>query len=143
LHEYERLLSRWTFGAEHAELMTILYGILARLSLEERHEPPLLAPVMEYIGQHFTSPTLSNTELARQANLSEVYFRRLFKQTYNTTPHRHVLDLRIRLAKQLLSEGITSVTAISETCGFASVYHFCRAFKTETGLSPSEYAKKA
>jgi AraC-like DNA-binding protein len=35
------------------------------------------------------------------------------------------------------------VTAISETCGFASVYHFCRAFKTETGLSPSEYAKKA
>ncbi|MBE6553091.1 MAG: helix-turn-helix transcriptional regulator [Ruminococcaceae bacterium] len=143
LRDYERLLSLWTLNGNRAEMMALLYDMLARLAKEGAEQKPhLLTPAIEYLGQNLGDPALSNAQLAHRANMSEVYFRRVFKETYGTTPHRYVMDLRIRRAKQLLTEGPSSVTAIAESCGFSSVYHFCRAFKAITGLTPSEYARK-
>jgi AraC-like DNA-binding protein len=48
----------------------------------------------------------------------------------------------MRRAKQLLTDGMLTVSAIAEQCGFSSVYHFSRAFKQTTGLSPTAYAKQ-
>lgn len=42
----------------------------------------------------------------------------------------------------LLSGSYASVAAVAESCGFGSVYHFCRAFKQHTGCSPTEYNRR-
>ena len=34
----------------------------------------------------------------------------------------------------------TGIVRRIEECGFSSVYHFCRAFKNKTGMTPTEYA---
>jgi len=49
--------------------------------------------------------------------------------------------MRIQKAKSLLTNGTHTITAVSEECGFSSLYHFCRAFKEKTGMTPTEYAK--
>ncbi|MBR3994676.1 MAG: helix-turn-helix transcriptional regulator [Clostridia bacterium] len=49
--------------------------------------------------------------------------------------------MRIQKAKFLLANGVLTITAISEECGFSSLYHFCRIFKEKTGFTPSEYSK--
>ena len=59
------------------------------------------------------------------------------------TPRQYILDLRLRLARQLLSETRESIGAIAEQCGFSSVYHFSRAFHQSTGRTPSEYRREA
>ena len=140
LRDYERMRVLWLSGTRQSRVMGIFYDILGRLSEEERlGETPVLAPAMEYLGSHLSDPSLSNRELAERAHISEVYFRKLFKQAYGISPKQYVLDARIRHAKALLTENATTVTAVAEACGFSGVYHFCRAFKKATGQTPKEW----
>ena len=140
IREFERLSAIWQNPYSRAKALSILYDLLDRLSHEESEANYLLSPVLKYISEHFADRELSNTELAAAANVSEVYLRRLFSKELGTTPKQYILDLRLRYAKQLLAEKAFTVTGISEKCGFSSVYHFCRAFKSFTGQTPTEYS---
>ncbi len=66
--------------------------------------------------------------------------RKLFLKQYKLTPKQYILQMRIQKAKQLLEESPFTVAAISEKCGFSNPYHFSRAFKQRTGLTPTQYA---
>ena len=96
---------------------------------------------MSYLHSHFSEPTLSIQEIAKQANMSEQHFRRLFKEAYGISPKQYLIELRINQAKQMLLESAASVTCIAENCGFSSVYYFCYVFKSITNQTPTEYAK--
>ena len=142
LHDMAKMQQLWILGNNRTKLLSMLYELFHRLSKEApRERPHLLTPAMEHLGAHLWDTDLSVASLAGAANLSEVYFRRLFKSTYGISPKQYITELRIRQAKQLLAEHTASVSAISERCGFSSVYHFCRAFKLATGQTPTEYAK--
>ena len=143
LRAYERLKETWLIRHDRAKAMSILYEILSSLSREETdstYHP--IRPAVSYLTEHIKDPTLSCADLARAAGLSEVYFRRLFKEHYGIPPKQYVQDLRIRHAKTLLAENRATVTEISEACGFSSVYHFCRAFRSATGETPTAYRAK-
>ena len=99
-------------------------------------------PAIRYIESNYQSPGLSNAELAKECNISEVYFRKIFTETYKTTPKQFIVDIRINKAKQLLSDGFLKVGTVAELCGFSNQYHFCRLFKEKTGVTPTEYMKR-
>lgn len=122
------------------KLFSVMYGILDRLK-SEAEEKNMLEPAVKYMESRFSDEGLSNAELARQLNISEVYFRRLFKEKYNTTPHKYLLRLRIEKAKQLLCDRGRTVSAVAEACGFSGVYHFCKAFKAATGTTPTAFRR--
>lgn len=115
------------------------YAILYKLSPDEK-DVGILLPAIEHIEKNYSSHNVSNTELARLCNISEVYFRKLFFRKLNTTPKQYLLDLRISKAKELLAEGTLKISAVAERCGFTNQYHFCRIFKDKVGKTPSEYA---
>lgn len=146
LLDFDRLHTLW-MSDEHtlrSEQMALIYTLLARLAAEQSRETvdtltPLLAPAMERLSHELFSPELTVTTLASDANLSETYFRRLFKQLHGVSPKHYISERRIQRAKQLLREHSAPVSVIAEHCGFSSLYHFSRAFKTVTGMSPSEY----
>ena len=114
--------------------------MLDKVSFANSQKQNPLDPIIKYIAENIQSPELSNTCLARQLGISEVYLRKLFSVHYKITPKQYVLDIRIRKAKQMLRDTPLTVAAIAEACGFASVYHFCREFKQRTGLTPTQYA---
>lgn len=115
------------------------YKLLSCVDSDKDARP--LRFLTKHIEKHFADPGLSNTVLAEKMGISEVYLRKLFKTYYNQTPKQYILDIRMRHARQLLTETALSVTEISERCGFGSVYHFCRAFKEKTGQTPTEFAR--
>jgi len=81
-------------------------------------------------------------EISRAANLSRFHFIRLFRQHYGVTPNQYLIDKRITEAKKLIKSG----KSIGESCtavGFESVSTFSGLFKKVTGLSPTDYYKKA
>ena len=118
----------------------LLYGILERLESEQAHSP--LSLIISYLETHFSDNDLTNEFLAKKMGISEVYLRKLFLSNLGVTPKQYVLNLRIKAAQQLLISTSNSITEISEKCGFASVYHFCRIFKQKTSFTPSEYSAK-
>lgn len=78
----------------------------------------------------------SVTEIARFCNVSEAGIKRVFDRYAGIGIHKYLLQLKIKTAIELLKGG-ENVSAVAEKLGFSSQGYFSRAFKRETGFSPS------
>lgn len=86
---------------------------------------------------------LSNDALAEISGCSTVYFRKLFTEVYGSSPISYLHTLRTEKAKELLCSNCGSVGAVALAVGYKNIYDFSRAFKRRTGMSPTEFVKKA
>lgn len=76
-------------------------------------------------------------EMARQARLSRFHFLRLFRDTFDETPHQYLQKRRIERAKELLASGHHSVTDVCFEVGFESLGSFSTLFRRTVGQSPA------
>jgi AraC-like DNA-binding protein len=137
LHLYEQLRRLTLANGSRAKRLSVFYNIMDAL-VEERR-PYQLLPALQYIENNYHLQSLDNSSLAQVCRISEVYFRKIFAKEMGTSPKQYIINLRLQRAKQMLCEGGSSTTKISEACGFASPYHFSRLFKQHTGMTPSAY----
>ena len=127
--------------SSRARAMGILYDIIDNIGGKSHQGNGILTKAINYMHENYADTSLSNKALAEKSGISEIYFRMLFKETFAKTPKQYILELRIKKACKLLSDNYASVSIIAEECGFSSVYHFCRSFKENVGMTPTEYAK--
>lgn len=139
LADCERLKKLIPFDGNRTQRFSIFYGMLHRICSDSI--PSALRGAVQLISQDACDPALTNARLAAECHISEVYFRKLFTRHFGMSPKQFLIDARLQKAKQLLSEGGTNISAISERCGFSNVYHFCRLFRQHTGMTPSAYRK--
>ena len=99
----------------------------------------MLFPAIEYIHDHFTGEKLSVEMLSSLCGISSVYFRRLFTVKFGVSPVRYINDLRLSRAKELILSEQYTVEEAARLSGFEDESYFCRFFKKETGMTPSEY----
>ena len=128
------------------ECIQTLYGMLLKVLKSEKGYIPSekqskIQPAADYIAAHYTEP-LTNDLLAKQTELSTVYFRKLFTEQYGISPMLYVQQLRIKKACELLTTDHAGIESISQMLGYTSIYDFSRCFKKHTGLAPSVYAKQ-
>ena len=142
IRDFERIKSLLLFDGTRAKKLSIFYGIIAKLKSEVSSQSSILSPALSYITENFSDPCISNSDISKKCNISEVYLRKLFLNQLNTTPKQYIIELRINKAKQLLSDGVMKAGEVAEKCGFSNPYHFSRVFKEHTGLSPTEYIKQ-
>ena len=57
-------------------------------------------------------------------------------------PIRLIRQLRIERAKRLLEDNNLNISEVAFKTGFNSAAYFSRTFKTDVGLSPSQYRNK-
>lgn len=135
-------LQRVSFGEDRLKELSVFYELLSRVCPKQSRDNSPIDASLSYIEKNLSDTELSNKNLAETLGISEVYFRRLFTEKLGLTPKQYILELRIKKAKMLLRDTPLSVTEIAEQCGFSSLYHFCRAFKSRTNLTPSEYSSQ-
>lgn len=82
------------------------------------------------------------SEIAEMCNVSEVYFRRLFKEYSGFSPAKYRTNAKIFRAKNYLKQNELSVSEISDRLGFGDVSYFIKIFKEHTSLTPKEYREK-
>jgi AraC-like DNA-binding protein len=80
--------------------------------------------------------------LAREAGYSRFHFARSFRDTYGLTPRVYLSARRVERARELLRTANLTVTEICYLVGFSSLGSFSARFKSEVGLSPSEYRER-
>jgi AraC family transcriptional regulator len=114
-------------------------GLEWRQSLaHERISDYRLIRVLEYIDAHL-SDRLDLRVLSREAGISRFHFAALFSQAVGTTPHRHVLHLRMQAARSMLGDTDKSILEIALACGFRSASQFAASFRRQFSQSPKEY----
>jgi AraC-like DNA-binding protein len=89
--------------------------------------------------EHAGSHDLGLADLAETVGLSPFHFLRLFKRETGVTPHRFLMQTRIRRAIALLRGTSRSVTEIAFDVGFGDLSNFINAFRREVGVSPRRY----
>lgn len=138
---FERLKRLFSLGKSHAQMMALMYEILAKLDEENTGHTSPIAIAKKYFADNLSDSTATVLGAADAAGVSEVYLRRLFTEELGEGPKEYLTELRMNLAKRLLSERKLTVGEIAEQCGYGSLYHFSRAFKTKCGKNPTEYTK--
>lgn len=141
IKEYEKMKALSLFSGNRAEIMSIFYGILHRILLDNT-SVSRLAPAISLIEKEFSNPKLTNSDLARECSISEIYFRKIFTEEYKLSPKQYLIEVRINKAKQLLTDGFLKINAVAAQCGFTNQYHFSRIFKEKTGFTPTEYSRR-
>ena len=133
--------------AKMLELIAVAYkhDLLTRQVREGREEAGTvenLKKVLQYIGEHYSSP-IRLSELAELVNMNEQYFCRYFKKNIGKTITEYINVIRVEKAATALAETEDKIIDIAAACGFDNTGYFIRRFKKEKGMTPSEYRKKS
>lgn len=94
---------------------------------------------VDHILENYKKSDLSIREIADRSFMSEVYFRKLFKEEYGVSPQKYIIDLRIQYAVGLISTGYYSLKEVAYMSGYRDYKYFSVEFKRIKGVSPSEY----
>ena len=128
--------------------MAALYELFARVEAQSAtsgatpFKYKTIKPAVDYIEKNFDDPQLDNQRLAQAAGISEVYLRKVFNSVFGVTPARYITNIRMEKAKELLNGGVDPISKIAESVGYTNIYHFSKAFKRVTGMTPTEYSKR-
>lgn len=82
---------------------------------------------------------LSLDQFATLCNRSKSSFKRDFKNHYNSSPGKWLLEKRLSRAANLLKIDSDNISQIAYDCGFESLAHFSRTFKNKYGVPPTSY----
>jgi len=74
--------------------------------------------------------------ISASACLSVPQLVRQFKAVFHITPYQYLIRLKLEHAARLLKQTNNPIHSVTWMCGFEDTSAFCRAFKSQYGLSP-------
>ena len=101
----------------------------------------LLRQAVKYIEEHYAE-NFKISFMAEKFNMSESYFRKLFRDFTGLSPVEYRNGLRVEHAKELLSRNAVSVSEVALAVGIEDQFYFSRIFKESEGVSPLRYKKR-
>src|SRR4051812_47968606 len=106
--------------------------------LDAPRPPGMVSPGGGWEGLAVTS-RYDAKQLARLCGVSPRQLQRNFKRQLARSPQDWLNEQRIIAAQQLLLSG-QPVKVVAFQLGFKQSSHFCRQFKRQSNMTPSEYA---
>ena len=95
---------------------------------------------IRFIQDHFAE-SISIDDIAQHCNLNRNYFSKLFKQEMGLTPSQFILNYRMNIACQLLTNRQLSIQSIAQQVGYTNQFNFSAAFKRVKSLAPYDWRK--
>lgn len=92
----------------------------------------------EYIGKNYSSD-ITLTSISEHLNIHPNYFSSLFKKKAGISYTQFLRQVRIEAACRLIKNTTKKFYEIAELSGYHDTVQFNRAFREETGMSPSAY----
>lgn len=94
----------------------------------------------EYLELHYAEE-ISLEDIAEQVNISPQYFSKLIKKNTGFNFIDWLSMLRVKKAKELLTNSNYTVKEVCFMVGYKDPNYFSRIFKKRIGITPSEYIK--
>jgi two-component system response regulator YesN len=125
-----------------AFMCRILCGFAEELSVSRAvKNDPLIEKAMDYINKNLLKSPRTE-DVCSYLGLSKSYFSTYFKNKTQLNFRDYTLDLKINYAQEQLKFSEHTPSQVSMLLGYEDYRSFSRAFKTRTGLSPTDYQKQ-
>lgn len=109
-------------------------------------QPPRAArktvAALAYIAEHYHE-NIRRGMLAKLCHLSVSEFSRVFRDECGITFAHYLLEYRVAMAREKLSEAGISISQVAYAVGFNDPTYFCRAFRRLVGVTPKTYQQQA
>lgn len=126
------------------QLLNCLYDIFVdqrKLKFFETPESYNPASVCaEYIQNHY-SENITLGVLCELVNLNRTSLNKQFKAQFSCTCIEYLLNYRLKMSQELLSNTNMKICEIAECCGFKYNTYFIKQFTAKLGISPAMYRK--
>lgn len=104
---------------------------------------PIVAQIENYIITNYADSTFELDAYLHSLPFSYDYLRKLFQKELGVTPHRYLVDKRLKMAAELLvsnaNAGARTIADIAPLCGFHDPLYFSKMFKKKYGTAPRYY----
>ncbi|WP_286230842.1 AraC family transcriptional regulator [Neobacillus mesonae] len=97
-----------------------------------------LQKAIDYMEEHLTNSSLSIENIAKQANVSEFHFQRIFSILTDISTGEYIRRRRLTLAAQELLNTNSKVIDIALKYGYETPEAFTKAFRRQHGMTPSQ-----
>jgi len=137
----------WTYKKQgyRNKCMSYIFNILSNVNRNGGYvnssKYEIIKPSIRYIEEHLEDPDIDTEFLSRLSGISIPYFRKLFCEIYKMPVAKYIESVRIGKARELLKNDYGSVGEVAECVGYRNIYHFSKAFKKVTGVSPTEFSR--
>ncbi len=148
---FEKMLSEMQIKQSGYERLSACYllELLALLSRKCKDAPRERSPHFKEIAQAVQLISReyplnrSLDDYAAMLRVSKYRFSHLFREVTGISPIAYRNRLRLENAKEMLSDTAKPIEEIAHAVGIESPSYFHRFFKAHTGMSPSEYRRRA
>lgn len=93
--------------------------------------------INRYLRRHYQEPITLDL-LANLIGCNSVYLSNTYSKVFNISPIQSLQKIRMKKAKELLSNTEFSIKEICEKVGYVSISQFGTLFKKHFGITPSE-----
>lgn len=108
--------------------------------MQLHYENTLLNEIIVYINNNIYS-AFTVEDLCTKFSVSRSSLQNLFRTNLHISPKQYISNLKLNQAKLLIQEHSRTISEISDMLGFTSIHYFSRKFKTQYGMSPTDYSK--
>lgn len=137
----------WTYKKQgfRNKCMSCIYSILSYVTTETEYlnseKYDIIKTSVKYIEERLDDPDIDTEFLASLSGISVPYFRKIFIGIYKMPVAKYIESIRIGKARDLLKNDFGTVGDVAECVGYRNIYHFSKAFKKVTGMSPTEFSR--
>jgi AraC-like DNA-binding protein len=124
-----------------ARLQALAWAALSRVPEERFHleyDDERVQQAVEYMDEHF-GRSLTDHEMALQANMNTNEFVDLFRNTTGMEPLEYYMQHRVKTACLLLHCTEMTIDQIAAETGFSDRHHLAKEFEQRRGLTPEAF----
>jgi signal transduction histidine kinase/ligand-binding sensor domain-containing protein/DNA-binding response OmpR family regulator len=100
---------------------------------------PFMAKLIGFIKENISNSDLSIIDLTNEINMSRAQFFRKFKAISDVSPSKFILNIRMKIAAEMLKEKNKTISEVAYDSGFSDPAYFSKTFKNYFGVTPTEY----
>lgn len=125
--------------ADILKLLVLLSELIEKRDAAVTPHSKLLLDVLSFIESSYDSVTVGQIE--NHFSLGHATLWRLFSRELSVSPSAYILDIKLKKAKMMLSQGFDVQTA-SDQSGFCDCSYFIKRFKQKYGETPLRLKKE-
>ncbi len=112
-----------------------------RTRLEAGGVSSVMQQMKAYIQRHYAEK-IGLQDIADAVGISKNYVSVVFKNETGSTALQYIVELRLKKAADLLSQGSLRIYEVAQQVGYDDIDYFAKLFRSAYGMTPAEYKKK-